>query len=369
MRSSIALLLVLALLCAATGAQDKSHDYREAAPGYKYSFPRDNFSHPEFQTEWWYYTGNLKAADGHAFGFQVTFFRQGVQRTPAQDSSWVVDDLYLAHAALSDLSGGKFYHTERLNRAGPGIAGVDETAGRIWNGNWQTIWHQERQTLQAISADWTLHLTLDSHKPPVIHGEQGISRKGAAPGEASQYISLTRLETSGMIELNGQSFAINGTAWMDHEFFTNQLAPEQAGWDWLSIQLSDQTELMLFRLRRKDGSIDPYSAGTYVDREGKSQHLSAGQFTMRPAGAVWISPVTHTSYATQWEIAVPSLGLELRTSTKLPQQEMTSNSPMSPNYWEGAIEIGGTRGAARTAVGGVGYLEMTGYDKPVRFGQ
>jgi predicted secreted hydrolase len=361
--------LALALMVVSVGAEEAKHQYRQAAAGYQYSFPRDHFSHPEFQTEWWYYTGNVKSLDGHAFGFQVTFFRQAVQRTHSQDSPWQVEDFYLAHAALSDLSGGKFYHVERLNRAGPGIAGVDEKRGRIWNGNWQTIWNGERQALEAIGGEWTLHLTLDSQKRPVIHGEQGISRKGAAPGEASHYISLTRLATDGKIELNGKSYKVDGTAWMDHEFFTNQLAPEQAGWDWLSLQLSDQTELMLFRLRRKDGSIDPYSAGTYVDSEGKSRHLAAADFTLRPSGEPWVSPATHAGYPLRWQIAVPSLGLQLQTSTKLAQQEMTSTGPMSPNYWEGAIDISGTRGAENTPVSGVGYLEMTGYDKPVHFGR
>ena len=233
MRSRLAALLAVVLLGGAVGAQQPPRarpQYKDASPGYRYSFPRDHFNHPEFQTEWWYYTGNVKSASGQAFGFQVTFFRQGVQRGQAQDSSWAVEDLYLAHAALSDLSGGKFYHSERLNRAGPGIAGVSQESGRIWNGNWQTVWNGDRQKLDAIAEDWNLHLTMNSQKPPVIHGEQGISRKGAAPGEASHYISLTRLATTGTIELGGQTYAVDGTAWMDHEFFTNQLAPEQTGW-------------------------------------------------------------------------------------------------------------------------------------------
>jgi predicted secreted hydrolase len=367
MRSSLAALLALLLLGGAAGAQQASPQYNDASPGYRYSFPRDHFSHPDFQTEWWYYTGNVKSASGQAFGFQVTFFRQGVQRGQHQDSPWAIEDLYLAHVALSDLSGGKFYHSERLNRAGPGIAGVSQESGRIWNGNWQTVWTADRQKLDAIADEWSLHLTLNPQKPPVIHGEQGISRKGAAPGEASHYISLTRLATTGTIELAGQTYTVDGTAWMDHEFFTNQLAPEQVGWDWLSVQLSDQTELMLFRLRRKDGSIDPYSAATYVDRNGQSRHLSSSEFTLQPLSQQWTSPATGASYPIRWQIGVPSLSLSLEVSTRLPQQEMTASSRQSPNYWEGASEIAGTRSGA--AVKGVGYLEMTGYDRPVRFGQ
>lgn len=368
MRSSLAALLICALLSAAAPAQQQSPSaYRDASPGYRYSFPRDHFNHPDFQTEWWYYTGNVKSADGRAFGFQVTFFRQAVQRGASHDSPWVIDDLYLAHAALSDLSGGKFYPSERLNRAGPGIAGVDQQSARIWNGNWQTVWTGDRQSLDAITDEWSLHLTLDSRKPPVIHGEQGISRKGAAPGEASHYISLTRLAAHGTMELAGQTYAVEGTAWMDHEFFTNQLAPEQIGWDWLSLQLDDQTELMLFRLRRQDGSIDPSSAATYVDRNGRSRHLSSREFSLTPLGPRWTSAATGASYPIGWQVSVPSLNLSFEISTSLPQQEMTASSRFSPNYWEGAIEVAGTRGGA--VVSGVGYLEMTGYDRPVHFGQ
>jgi predicted secreted hydrolase len=376
MRSSAAALLAVLLLCCTAGAQQAAPQYQEALPGYRYSFPRDHFSHPEFRTEWWYYTGNVKSADGRAFGFQVTFFRQGVQRTQPPDSPWAIEDLYLAHAALSDLSGGKFYHSERLNRAGPGIAGVNQETGRIWNGNWQTVWTGDRQKLDAVADEWSLHLTLNSQKPPVINGEQGISRKGAAPGEASHYISLTRLVAAGTIDLGGQAYTVEGMAWMDHEFFTNQLAPEQVGWDWLSVQLSDRTELMLFRLRRKDGSIDPFSAATYVDRDGRSQHLSSRDFSFTPLGGQWTSPATGASYPLRWRVSVPALSLNLEISTRLPQQEMTASGPVSPNYWEGAIEITGTRGTGAPAnstvaspVTGVGYLEMTGYDRPVHFGQ
>jgi predicted secreted hydrolase len=376
MRSSLAVVLGALLLAGAGAAQNSAPSpYRNALPGYRYSFPRDNFNHPDFQTEWWYYTGNVKSRDGRAFGFQLTFFRQGVQRDDAQDSPWAVDDLYLAHAALSDLSGGKFFHAERLNRAGPGIAGISQETGRIWNGNWQIIWTGERQKLDAITGQFSLHFALDSQKPPVINGEQGISRKGAAPGEASHYISLTRLATSGSIDLGGQTYIVEGSAWMDHEFFTNQLAPEQVGWDWLSVQLDDQTELMLFRLRRQDGSIDPFSAATYVDGDGRSQHLSSSEFTFEPLGQRWTSPATGAAYPIRWRLTVPSLNLKLEVSTPLPQQEMTASGPVSPNYWEGAIRVAGTRGAApvnssvRSPVTGVGYLEMTGYDKPVRFGQ
>lgn len=368
MKSRLAALLAfLVLTGAATAQQSPSSRYRAASPGYHYNFPRDHFDHPDFQTEWWYYTGNVRTASGHIFGFQMTFFREAEQRSLAPDSPWAIQDLYMAHIALSDISGGKFYHAERLNRAGPGIAGVSAETGRIWNGNWQVLWSGKRQKLDAITDEWDLHLTLDASKPPVINGEQGISRKGPDSGEASHYISFTRLATAGTIELGGQSYAIEGTAWMDHEFFTHSLSPEQAGWDWLSVQLNDQTELMLYRMRRKDGAPDPYSSATYVDSSGQSRHLSAREFTLRPLGEQWTSPVTGAAYPLRWQVSVPSLHLNLEVSTRLRQQEMTATSRSAPNYWEGAIEITGTRGSVTAS--GVGYLEMTGYDKPLRLGE
>src|SRR5258708_22465282 len=242
--------------------------YRTALPGYRYKFPRDHFNHPDFQTEWWYYTGNLKSADGHRFGFELTFFRQGVDRDSKTPGTWEVRDLYFAHLALSDLDGGKFLHAERTNRAGPGIAGVSEADGRIWNGNWQVAWRGDQQVLHAIDGRFALHFTLRSAKPPVIHGENGVSQKAEGAGRASHYTSLTRLNTHGEIELGGRKFPVAGTAWVDHEFFTHQLEADQVGWGWISIQLPYNSELMLFCIRRHDGSHHPYSSGTVAGATG-----------------------------------------------------------------------------------------------------
>jgi predicted secreted hydrolase len=338
--------------------------YRTALPGYRYEFPRDHFSHSDFQTEWWYYTGNLKSVEGQGFGFELTFFRQAVSRDPANTGAWDVKDLYLAHLALSDLGGGKFFHEERINRAGPGLAGASEAGGRIWNGNWQILWSGDEQKLQAIDERFQLHLTLRSGKPPVIHGENGVSQKAEGPGRASHYISFTRLKTSGSIELEGKKFDVDGTSWMDHEFFTHQLAPEQTGWDWLSLQFVDNTELMLFHIRRKDGSIDPYSAGTYVEAQGRTMHLRGDDFALQPLEERWKSPVTGAVYPVHWKIAIPKLGIELEARTPLKSQELTGTTKLAPNYWEGAIVVSGKRNTQ--AIAGVGYLEMTGYDGPVR---
>jgi len=358
--------------------------WQVALPGYRYDFPRDHFNHPGYQTEWWYYTGNLKTPQGHRFGFELTFFRQGIARpsappaganraqpnpgspNPGEGGRWAVNDIWMAHLALSDLDGKRFYHAERLNRAGPGLAGADLASRRIWNGNWEARFDpapagaQPAQHLQAVSDEFTLRLTLDSRKPPVIHGANGLSQKAPGRGQASHYISFTRLEATGQLELAGQSFSLSGLAWMDHEFFSHQLTPEQTGWDWLSLQLASGEELMLYRLRRRDGSVDPFSAGTFVDANGAARHLSVGDFSLEP-GAAWTSPATHANYPVHWTVRVPSLTLEFTVSTPLDAQELASQHPYWPAYWEGAISVQGTRKGQPAT--GVGYLEMTGYDR------
>jgi len=337
--------------------------YQLALPGYHYSFPHDYFSHPAFQTEWWYYTGNLQAADGQRFGFELTFFRQAIARGAAQATPWDAQDIYLAHLALSDITAGRFYHTERTNRSGPGIAGADEAVQRIWNGNWQIVWKDSDQQLQAIGEAFELHFTLHPEKPPVVHGESGVSQKAEGSGRASHYISLTRLATTGTISLAGRSFDVSGLAWMDHEFFTHQLSADQAGWDWLSLQLDDHTELMLFLIRRTDSSIDPFSAGTYIDAQGKATHLRKEDFVLQPLGESWKSPANGATYPIRWEIEIGKLNIALKASTPLAAQELTGKTKLAPTYWEGAITLSGKRGAQ--PIRGAGYLEMTGYDRPV----
>jgi predicted secreted hydrolase len=362
MRNKILPLLSFAIMVNPIAAQ-----YRVAEPGYRYEFPRDNFNHPDYRTEWWYYTGNVKAADGHEFGFELTFFREGLTRPEQNVSDWSVSDVYMAHLALSDITGQKFYHGERLNRAGPGIAGVDAETGRIWNGNWQIQWNGKTQNLQAVSDQFDLHLSLESTKPPVIHGIDGVSQKSAGAGHASHYISLTRIAVNGDIELREKNFHVTGTAWMDHEFFTQQLSDEQVGWDWFSLQLDDNTELMLFYMRLRDGSIDPFSSGTYIDSSGRTTHLRREDFSLQSTGDTWKSDLSGAMYPIHWQVSVPSLKINLDVTTPLRQQELAGKATISPSYWEGAIRLAGTRDSLPIA--GAGYLEMTGYDRPVRMGQ
>jgi predicted secreted hydrolase len=350
MKSSVALLL--AVLAAA--------DYRVALPGYRYEFPRDHFAHPDYRTEWWYWTGNLRSGEGRRFGFELTFFRHAVTRNNTGSNVWDVRDVWLAHLALSDIDGGRFLHEERTSRAGPGLAGADLQQARVWNGNWQVAWTLEplahggaaAQHLQAVAARFRMALDLRPRKPPVIHGVNGVSQKAAGEGRASHYISFTRLAARGEIEIDGRRFAVEGLAWMDHEFFTHQLAPGQVGWDWLSLQFTDGAELMLFRLRREDGAPDPYSAGTFVDARGRAIHLDARQFSLTPGGRTW------NRYPIEWTLRAPALGIDVTVTTHLAAQELTGRT----RYWEGAVEASGSHA-------GVGYLEMTGYAAPVRMGE
>jgi predicted secreted hydrolase len=356
------LAMVLLLACAFPG----NAQYKTAQPGWSYDFPRDHFNHPDYRTEWWYYTGNLRAADGHRFGYELTFFRLAVSRENRSASPWGVQDLYVAHLALTDIDGKHYYHLQRVNRAGPGFAGASLVESRVWNGNWQAKIEGDKQTLQAISEQFSLQLDLVTHKPPVIHGKEGVSQKAAGTGHASHYISFTRLLSGGSIQLNGKSYQVAGTSWMDHEYFTHELEANQAGWDWLSLQLDDNTELMLYRFRHKDGTLDPFSSGTYIDASGKSRFLSVSDFTMTPHGETFTSSQTKASYPIQWRVTVPSLQLDLEIRTPLADQELVSASHAALTYWEGAITIGGTREGKPAK--GVGYLEMTGYSEPVRLG-
>jgi predicted secreted hydrolase len=345
-------LIVLALVCVCWGAD---FPYRAALPGYHYSFPRDHFEHGDFRTEWWYYTGNLRSSDGKRFGFELVFFRQGARRDAVENrSAWRIDDAYLAHLALTDIDGKRFYPHERLNRAGPGIAGASFEKRRVWNGNWSTQWSGDRQTLTATAEEFSFALQIEPAKPLVIHGANGVSQKAEGVGKASHYVSFPRLTVAGGLQVEGARYTVSGIAWMDHEWFTHQLDPSQVGWDWFSVQLDDNRELMLFHLRTKAGTIDPNSSGTYVDRQGTAHHLSLREFSLEP-GRYWVSEKSHARYPVSWRINVPSLGLDLQCQAALDNQELTGGTV----YWEGAVRYSGS-------ASGAGYLEMTGYDKPVR---
>ena len=341
--------------------------FENPRPGYHYAFPRDHFDHPSFRTEWWYFTGNLFTAQRRRFGFELTFFRVGVERETPPDSTWDFDQLYLAHLALSDIETGRFHRSERLHRAGPGTAGVSSSQGRIWNGNWSVEWPPEGDSpgtlqLQAMTEGFSAALNLKPLKPPAIHGQGGVMVKSDDGRNASHYVSLTRLATNGKLTLGGEPFDVTGTAWMDHEFFSQEMGEDQVGWDWMSIQLDDETELMLYRIRASEGQGRDFLAGTYIDPTGRSRHLEGSDIAFRP-GKTWTSEETGAHYPIEWTIEISSLAMNLDCRTPLTSQEIVTERGIGPNYWEGAVDYSGS--AAGKAVAGVGYLEMTGYDKPV----
>jgi predicted secreted hydrolase len=360
--STVALSVCSTIAAIAFGASIASGEL--ALPGYRYRFPADYFSHSSYQTEWWYYTGNLKTREGQEFGFELTFFRFHPDERDNADlnSVWSTSQIYIAHFALTDMSHKRFYVEERVNRSGPGLAGVDGNRGEVWNGNWSARWlsyEPVRQRIEAVTGNAHLRLELTSQKPVVIHGENGVSRKGPEPGEASHYYSLTRLAVSGSLSFEGHTFQTTGQAWMDREFFSTVKNDPVAGWDWMCIQLSTDEEIMLYRLRLKDGSLSPYSSATFVGAGGKSEFLDSRKFSLEPMKK-WHSSVTQGDYPVEWKIGLPSKQISLHLTTTVQDQELVTG--ITRSYWEGAVRYAGTE--AGVPVTGVGYLEMTGYAKP-----
>ncbi len=350
---------LIIMLVFQTAARVHTGIWREASAGYQFRFPRDHASHPEYRLEWWYYTGNLEADDGKRFGYQLTFFRIGVDPDPDNPSRWAVRDLYLAHFAVTDISGGKFIFADRLNRAGVGWAGASTDTYRVWNEDWSArLVGDGMHLLHASHGGIILDLQLTGFKPPVIHGARGISQKGSQPGNASHYYSMTRMPTQGTLRLGGRDTRVRGLSWMDHEFGTSFLEPQQLGWDWFSIQLDDGTDLMLFQLRRTDGSRDVHSSGTLVDAAGRPVGIRTGDFDLQP-GRRWRSSSSGATYPVHWRVTLPSCGIDLNVDAALDDQELRTTESMGITYWEGAIEVTGVR-EGRPARGR-GYLEMTGY--------
>jgi predicted secreted hydrolase len=337
--------------------------YRVALPGYTFVFPRDHNSHPEFKLEWWYYTGNLRSADGHEFGYELTFFRNGMDRSYENASVWRIRDLYMAHFAITDVTEKKFYYFEKLNRAGPGIAGADVGGFNVWNENWSARFEGSAMKIMANTGEAAIELSLESKKAPAIHGTNGVSQKAEGAGHASHYYSMTRLATNGALRIGTKTLQVSGESWMDHEFGTNQLTENQAGWDWFSIQLDNGTDLMLYRLRNRDGSLDPYSSGTIVEQNSKTQHLRLAEFVATP-GRQWRSAKTGTSYPIEWTISLQGRGTELRLVPLTADQELVTTRSTGIAYWEGAVRISGTWNGK--PVKGQGYIELTGYSEQNR---
>jgi len=340
-------------------------EFRLALPGYSFSFPRDHSSHDDFRTEWWYYTGHLHTAGGDEYGYQVTFFRSGVAEARANPSRWAAKNLYLAHFAVSDIPRKAFTYFERVGRAGPGGsgAGASQRELNVWIGDWRGRGDGSRQHLQAREGGYAVDLRLVSQKAPVVHGENGVSQKGAGRGRASHYYSMTRLQTEGTLTVRGKSMPVAGMSWMDHEFGSTQLDPDQVGWDWFSLQFDDGTELMLYLIRKTDGRADPYSAGTFVGSDGRTVGLKQAEFSVEALHR-WRSPRDQGVYPMKWRLRVPGIGLEVMVTPAFPDQELDTRQSTRVIYWEGAVSAEGS--AAGRRVTGRGYVEMTGYAAPFR---
>ena len=340
-------------------------------PGYSFHFPRDHFGHPEFESEWWYYTGNLFAEAGRHFGFELTFFRRARTIDTDPPSAWDLDQVHLAHFIVTDTDGERFVIAERLNRAGPGIAGADAGKRRIWNGNWSIEWRsgdevRPVQALTAMSGDAALRLVLEPRKPVVVHGRDGVSRKVAGdPQAVSHYLSFTRMAATGTVTIDGEDVPVTGQAWMDHEFFSDYLAEHKVGWDWMSIQLDDGADVMLFGIRDAQGRYGPDTFGTFVDADGGAHPIEPGGVELRP-GRRWRSSATAAEYPVEWQVRVPEFNLRLSVRPRLDAQEVFTGNGFLPAYWEGAVRFAGERQGR--AVTGVGYLEMTGYDGALDIG-
>lgn len=345
----------------AVRAEQVDSFYKKALPGYKYSFPRDHASHEAFKTEWWYYTGHLKSDDGKKYGYELTFFRSGVAPSEkAKTKSNAPSNVYLAHFAVSDINNKKFHFYEKLTRSGLSLGSASSSVLHIYNDGWRVDEAGDTMMLSADAEKVGIKLLLSSKKPPVIHGKDGVSQKADCVGCASHYYSLSRMETKGLLFIDGKEKRVNGTSWMDHEFGSNQLTEEQVGWDWYSLQLSDNTELMLYMMRKKDGSIDKNSSGTIIGADGKAEHLNLSQFKIR-SKSKWLSPQSKGNYPMNWEIEIPHKQIKLQVTPDFETQELVTKRSTDVTYWEGASSITGTKGGK--PITGEGYVEMTGYNE------
>ena len=323
-----------------------------------FAFPTDHGPHLKYQTEWWYFTGNLEDADGGHFGYQLTFFRRGLSpEAPERLSTFATNQVYFAHLAITDVPGGSHHEVERFSRGAAGLAGAVGDPFQVWLEDWRLEALNEQGSslhLSATDGDFGLDLTLDSQKPIVLHGFDGLSPKSAEPGNASYYLSFTRLETSGELTVDGERFDIRGESWFDHEWSTSALGPKALGWDWFGLQLSDGRDLMLAVIRNADGTIDQVSGGTMVEADGSFRSLVSGEFELNVLDR-WISPNSGAAYPASWQISVPSAGLELTLTPWLKDQEMNTSFV----YWEGAVNITGISNGVDIV--GHGYVELTGY--------
>jgi len=322
----------------------------------RFVFPDDHAAHPDFRNEWWYLTGNLEAANGDRFGYQLTLFRIALAPgTPESESAWATHQVWMGHVAVTDITNADHRHAERYARGAVGLAGQSMQPFRVWLEDWQIRGDADGSfpwTIDVDAGNFALQLSVDPIREAILQGDKGLSQKGAAPGNASYYYSITRLATRGEVRIDDDTRAVSGMSWLDREWSTSALGDEQAGWDWFSLQLDSGEDLMVYRLRKNDGSKDEHSAGAWVDAQGVSETLQANDFSLREE-RFWTSD-SGRRYPVAWTLDTNGRSPTLRIEALLDDQEMST----SIRYWEGAVRI---EAAATGQHLGRGYLEMTGY--------
>jgi predicted secreted hydrolase len=337
----------------------QAQDFQPARPGRVFEFPRDHGAHPDFKTEWWYYSGHLTATDGERFGYQLTFFRVGLPHRGEKGlSAWRAEQVYFAHVAVSAINATKFYFREHAARGALGLAGAATDRLSVWVDRWRAEAKGEEHHLEAAKDGLGLSLVLNPEKPPVLHGSDGYSLKAAGTPMASHYYSITRMATRGRLILPERTVEVSGSSWFDREFSTSHLAPHQVGWDWFALQLNDGSDLMLYVLRLDDGSLDPASSGTWVGPQGQTRHLKLADVQLKTT-RTWKSPHSGATYPAAWDLAIPSLGYRLTLTPTLADQELRTGGQSSLIYWEGQVQVQGSKHGDPCS--GLGYAELTGY--------
>lgn len=331
--------------------------FARATTARTFRFPFDHGPHPEYRNEWWYFTGNLTSDSGRRFGYELSIFRIALSPVAAaRTSAWGTNQVYMAHLALTDVASRQFHFFERFARGAAGLAGAQAAPFAVWLEDWRVeadTRDVRRWRLRAAADGVALDLTLVPAKPVVLQGSRGLSRKSADPGNASYYYSLPRLATDGSLSVAGATHRVSGSSWLDREWGTSALGKDQVGWDWFALQLADGSELMLYQLRRTDGGADPFSAGVLIAPDGRTTRLARDDFVIDVL-ARWRSP-RGGDYPARWRLSVPRAQLALDVAPVLADQELA----VSVRYWEGAVDVRGTR--AGREVAGVGYVELTGY--------
>ena len=326
-------------------------DFADAIEPLEFKSRRDHGPHFEFQTEWWYYTGNLESEAGDRYGYQLTLFRRGMSPGLARRSSWFgSNQIYFAHLALTDASLGEHRAFERFSRGVDGLAGASGDPFQVYLEDWSVVALDSDGSsirLQAHEQDIALDLRLQAEQPLVAHGPGGLSSKGVDSTDATYYFSFTALQTEGILTVRGEQLEVQGSSWFDHEWGSSVLPSGAAGWDWFGLQFDDGRELMLYQVRAGQDLL--IGGGTLVEQDGRTVWLSAADFEIETLGT-WGSRLSDSEYPAGWRIVLPNEDLELELRPLLADQE----NRLSIVYWEGAVDVLGT-------VSGRGYVELTGY--------